>query len=175
MRRTLPLLVVLIALMALPSADLFACGDKYLSIGRGARFQRGYVSLHPVTVAVFKSNVTGRKSFLSRLKIAGHRLTVTDDVAKLEAMLTTGKYDVLLADYENVAMIDAMLSRLRAKPLFLPVIADQSSLSQDAQRKYGCLLNAETRKKQKNFLAVIDEAVAAKMKAMPVVCGVTEM
>lgn len=175
MRKSLRSLLVIAAFAALSSSDLLACGDKYLSVGRGSRFQRGYVSLHPVTIAVLKSQVAGRKDFLSRLKVAGHRLEVTEDVAGLEALLKSGKYDVVLADYESAATVDRVLGTLTSKPLFLPVVDASSGVSKNAEKEYGCLLNAEKNKKRKNFLAVIDEAVDAKLKAKPVVCDLSKM
>jgi len=170
MRKNLCLFIVVTVICALGASDLSACGDKYLSIGRGSRFQRGYVSLHPVSIAVLRSNVTGRKEFLSRLKVAGHHLDVADDSAKLEAMLKKGKYELVLADYEDAARVHKTLDSLPSKPLFLPVVDATSSLSQNAKKEYGCMLNAGSTKKQKSFLAVLDEAVDAKLKAKPAVC-----
>ena len=47
MSRTLPLVVVL----ALSTSALYpaaqACGDKFLMVGRGAKFQRAYASVYP--------------------------------------------------------------------------------------------------------------------------------
>lgn len=176
MRKNFYLLIVtLVAIAVLGASDLLACGDKYLSVGRGSRFQRGYVSLHPISIAVLRSNVTGRKDFLSRLKVAGHHLEVADDPAKLEAMLKKGKYELVLAGYEDAAGVYETLASLPSKPLFLPVVDSKSSLSQNAKKEYGCMLNAEAKKKQKSFLAVIDEAVDAKLKAKPIVCDITQM
>ena len=170
--RTIRPLVVLSLLLALSAVDALACGDKYLSVGRGARFQRGYVSLHPVSVVVLKSKVTGRQSFLSRLKIAGHRLAVVDDVARLESMLAANKYDVILAGHESASLVEQILSKQESKPVFLPVVEDASQLNAADTRKYGCVLNPATRKKQKDFLAVLDEAVEARSRALPVVCDI---
>lgn len=156
-------------------ADVFACGDKYLAVGRGARFQRGYVSLHPVSVVVLRSGVTGTKNFLSRLKLAGHRVTTTDDVAKLGELLTHGKYEVVLADYQNASEVESMLIEQKAKAVFLPVVERKENLTASDAKKYGCVLNAATSKKRKHFLAVLDEAVDARLKAQPVVCNFTGM
>ncbi|HXI13643.1 MAG TPA: hypothetical protein VNM92_13520 [Thermoanaerobaculia bacterium] len=172
MRKNLCLFIVVTVICALGASDLYACGDKYLSIGRGSRFQRGYVSLHPVSIAVLRSNVTGRKDFLSRLKVAGHHLDVADDSAKLEAMLKKGKYELVLADYEDAARVYKALDSLPSKPLFLPVVDATSSLSQIAKKEHGCMLNAGSTKKQKSFLAVLDEAVDAKLKTRPHVCDI---
>jgi len=164
-----------IALFIAMGTDALACGDKYLTVGRGTRFQRGYVSLHPVSIVVLKSSVTGRKDFLSRLKVAGHRLDVTDDVATLAERIKSGKFELVLADYARATEVGELLRDLPSKPLFLPVVDAASAMRSGAEKQFGCLLNAEANKKQKNFLAVIDDAIDAKLKAKPVVCDIKEM
>jgi len=175
MRKSISIFALGVAMFIFPAADVFGCGDKYLSVGRGARFQRGYVSLHPVSVAVFKSQVTGSQSFLSRLKIAGHRVTVADSAAKLETMLATGKFDVVLAGFESASLVEGMIVKQSTKPTFLPVVEEGSDVAPGAAKKYGCVLNAAAGKKQKNFLAVLDDAVQARMKSLPLVCNTAAM
>ncbi|HET7710448.1 MAG TPA: hypothetical protein VFL80_00820, partial [Thermoanaerobaculia bacterium] len=75
MRKSLQTVILAVAALA-ASPQLWACGDKYLSVGRGARFQRGYVSTRPASVVVVARDVTARKDFLTRLKLAGHRVVV---------------------------------------------------------------------------------------------------
>ena len=54
MKIRLPALCVL-ALGVLGFAQQsFACGEKFLIVGRGSRFQRGYVALHPASVLLLK-------------------------------------------------------------------------------------------------------------------------
>jgi len=36
------------------SADLSACGDKFLRVGRSARF-KGYAAVHPASILIYKS------------------------------------------------------------------------------------------------------------------------
>ena len=46
MRRSICVIATTIALMTSATADLFACGDKFMRVGRSARFRR-YASPHP--------------------------------------------------------------------------------------------------------------------------------
>ena len=54
MRRFIALLVAVLALSSGWSV-VEACGDKILMVGRGARFQRAYASLHPGRILVHTS------------------------------------------------------------------------------------------------------------------------
>lgn len=172
--RSLPLILVLLAILT--GAELFGCGDKYLSVGRGTRFQRGYVSLRPLSVVVLASDATSRKDFLSSLRVAGHKIEITDDVSALEKSLANGKHHLILAKYSDATKVEILLKAIPNKPLFLPVVdASQKAALAAVNSEYGCLLNAESKKKKRNFLAIIDEAVDANLKAKPVVCVISEM
>jgi hypothetical protein len=43
----------MLSLLALGPAASEGCGDKFQRVGRGARFQRGYVALHPACVLLY--------------------------------------------------------------------------------------------------------------------------
>jgi hypothetical protein len=45
--------VLMLSLLALGPAASEGCGDKFQRVGRGARFQRGYVALHPACVLLY--------------------------------------------------------------------------------------------------------------------------
>ena len=70
------LLMVVIAFLAAGTGGAEACGDKFLRVGRGARYQRGYVAIHPACVLLYadpKSSVSAALRELEPvLKRAGH-------------------------------------------------------------------------------------------------------
>ena len=45
---TLPLLTTL----SLGAPVLWACGDKFMLVGRGVRFQRAYAAIHPASILI---------------------------------------------------------------------------------------------------------------------------
>lgn len=175
MRRSTKIVAVAAAAFLLAASDMAACGDKYLSVGRGARFQRGYVSIRPVSIAVLRHAATAQKDFLSRLKLAGHRVEAVDTVERLNARLAATKFDVVLADYEDAAKVNASMRTLTDRPLFLPVVAAGSPNSAAAHREYGCLLNGSSKTKKHNFLAVLDGAVESNRRAKPVKCDMPKV
>lgn len=163
-------ILVLASVVLFSAPQVLACGDKYLSVGRGGRFQRGYVSVRPVSIAVLKSSATGQKIFLSRLKLAGHRVEIVDDLQGMKKRVAAGTFEVVLADYEKAAEVNSVLQTLSSHPLFLPVVTSGSGNAAAAHREYGCLLNEKSNSRTQNFLAVLDEAVDAKRRAQPVKC-----
>lgn len=42
--------LVLVLAIHMENAD--ACGDKFVRVGRGGRYQRGYIATHPAAVLV---------------------------------------------------------------------------------------------------------------------------
>lgn len=175
MRRFPQITTVAAMALLLSASDAAACGDKYLSIGRGARFQRGYVSVRPVSIAVLRHAATAQKDFLSRLKLAGHRVETVDTVERLNTRLAASKFDVVLADYEDAAKVNASMQTMANRPLFLPVVSAGSPNSAAAHREYGCLLDGSSKAKQNNFLAVLDGAVESSRKAKPVTCDLPKV
>lgn len=175
MRRFTDVMAVTAAAFLLFASDMAACGDKYLSVGRGARFQRGYVSVRPVSIAVLRHAATAQKDFLSRLKLAGHRVEAVDTVERLSARLAETKFDVVLADYEDAAKVNGSMKALANRPLFLPVVAAGSPNSAAAHREYGCLLSGSSKAKRHDFLAVLDGAVESSRKAKPVTCDLPKV
>lgn len=175
MRNPAHVLILGATVLLLSASEASACGDKYLSVGRGARFQRGYVSLRPVSIAVLKHEATARKDFLSRLKLAGHRIEIVVDVAALSSRLAASKFDVVLADYSDAAEVNRSIQKMALKPLFLPVVDSASPNAAAAHREYGCLLSGNPKSKQLNFLAVLDEATESYRKAIPVKCDLPKV
>ena len=77
MSRIALLVVMAIGVSALyPAAQ--ACGDKFLMVGRGARFQRAYASVYPGKVLIYARPSTDMKAAIrdpqlhKALRQAGH-------------------------------------------------------------------------------------------------------
>src|ERR1700674_616384 len=90
-----------------------ACGDKLLVIGRGVRFQRAYAQYQANLVIYSNGTQSGSILTSSRLqttlKHAGHRLQMVEGASQLDEALKSGKVDVVLADFADVAAITRQL------------------------------------------------------------------
>ncbi len=94
------------------TGDLFACGDKFLLGGRGTRYQRPknaraasvLIYAEPGAQATLKKN-----KIESLLKLEGHRSTTVQTLDQLSAIVSSGRYDVILAANSVTADVQKLL------------------------------------------------------------------
>jgi hypothetical protein len=146
----------------------FACGDKLLSITRGIRFQHAY-GARPANVVIFSDSNQRGPTFASaklqtRLKQAGHTLQTAAGLLQLQEALKSGKVDVVLADFADVARISGQMQSAPSKPTILPVLFRPSKAElAAAQKDYRYALKAPG--DEVEYLAAIDEAMKSRSKA----------
>src|SRR6266536_3526926 len=157
MRLRKSLLLLVPALLVISNDSAVACGDKFLIVGRGSRFQRAYVALHPASLLVVNANITAQRELQTSLKLAGHgvRVTQPDQVAN---DLAAGRYDFILADFRDIESIGRTLPRTVSNSIILPVIDGSSRGDMEAaSKRYTCLLgHGRSMKAGRHFLAEID-------------------
>ncbi len=146
----------------------FACGDKLLSISRGIRFQHAY-GARPANVVIFSDGNQSGPTFASaklqtRLKQAGHTLQTVAGLLQLQEALKSGKVDVVLADFADVARISGHTQSAPSKPTILPVLFRPSKAElAAAQKDYRYALKAPG--DELEYLAAIDDAMKSRSKA----------
>src|SRR5687767_12947541 len=97
-------------LFALISArEAAACGDKLLVVGRGARFQRGYVAVHPTSVLLVDTN-RASNDVMASLRRAGHRVDVVKTAADARGAVAAKKYEIVLADWTRASDVQPAVS-----------------------------------------------------------------
>jgi hypothetical protein len=150
--------------------DLLACGDKYLVLGRGTRFQRGARAHVPAAILVYANPASALPKAFSNLPVesvlhkAGHRSTSVASINELDRAMRQGKFDLVLADIADSDAIKAHLSQGIDGPVLVPVIYNPTGEElKEAKKHYACILRSPTR--DDSFLDVIDEAVAMRAKA----------
>jgi hypothetical protein len=162
MSRTALLVVVMaIGAMALsPVAQ--ACGDKFLMVGRGARFQRAYASVHPGKLLIFARPSTDAKAAIrdpqlhKALRQAGHAVSVIEDWALLEQALKTVPIDVVLVDAAEAGRLQAALSGSTARPQALYVAFPNAKAPTDVV----CRLKSSDRPLK--YLDEVEDAMKAR-------------
>lgn len=125
--------------LALGSArPALPCGDKFVRVGRGARYQRGYVALHPASIVLYMGQAASASGSLkgmeSTLKAAGHKVTTVQADA-LAAALRDGKHDIVLADLADAARIAPELKAAPNPPQLIPVLHKPTAEVQAAAEK----------------------------------------
>ena len=157
---------VVAAIVASGSADLSACGDKFLRIGRSARF-RGYAAVHPASILVYKptnSTPAGVREFETLLKRAGHKPVFLENGAALRQAVAAAKYDVVIADYADAGKIKDEIQSVPSRPELLPILNKPTrAVEAEAEKAYHCLIKPHAMSKY-DALAEIDHLLELRLK-----------
>jgi ABC-type amino acid transport substrate-binding protein len=144
-----------------------ACGDHLLVIGRGVRFQRAYAQRQANLVIYSDETQSGAilmsAKLQTTLKQAGYKLQMVEGASQLEESLKSGKVDVVLADFADIAEITRQLQSAPSKPVVLPILVKPSKAKlAAAQREYKFALKASADEIQ--YLTAIDEAMKSRLR-----------
>lgn len=156
---------VVVATFASSAADLRACGDKFLRAGRSAR-ARGYAAIHPASILIYKPRATpkGLSEFEAMLKRAGHKAVAVQRESGLSQAFAGAKYDVVIADYEEVANIKEELQAIPSRPGLLPVLSKPTkAMAAEASKAFICLIRPDKMTKY-DALAQIDHLMERRLK-----------
>ena len=165
MRRMWLLALVILMILGSAGTDLFACGDKFLRVGRSPRF-RGYASVYPSSILVYAPRWTrhGISDFEQMLKHGGHHpVTVTTSLALSQAF-NGGKYAVVITSYADVGAVAKEMDAMSSRPALLPLVYKASKTqTAEAAAAYRCLLRPE---KMTPFQALeeIDRLIELRLK-----------
>lgn len=166
MRRSLWTGLILSCWVVSPAAE--GCGDKFLRVGRGARFQRGYVALHPACILLYAKPRTpvaeALRELVPALGKAGHKTLVVEEPGGIARALRTGHYNLIMTDLGEVATVREHARELPSPPLILPVIhSGTPETTASAEREFGCFVAAPGKKA--DVLAEIDGVLERQLKA----------
>lgn len=163
MRRAL--VIGMIAMLFSASVDLGACGDKFLRVGRSARFKR-YAAVHPAAILIYKpahATRAGIEELKTLLTQAGHSTQAVDRGTNLASALATTHYDLVIADYADAAQIRNDLGTMSSKPEILPILDKPSkAVEAEAEKLYVCLIKPHEMTKF-DALAEIDRLMQLKL------------
>jgi hypothetical protein len=146
--------------------SVWACGDKFLVVGRGVRFQNVYAAIHPASILIVvppKSvkNAAVRDSRLqTALRMAGHRVQTTS-LAGLSDVLSRSRYDIILAERADAVAIPNVTPAGQLKASVVGVLERASSTELAAVRpQLDAVLN--TPRSLPDILKLFDDVMAAR-------------
>ena len=165
MRRVTIVLVSI--LVASKTSGAEACGDKFLRVGRGARYQRSYVAVHPASLLLLARPgspvAAALRDLEPALKRAGHRPVVVEGVPAMAPALSAGHFSLVLADLKDIPSVESAAKASGARVDTLPFLDQPTRGSRDAAAQvYRCV--AETPGKKAQVLAQIDELLEIALK-----------
>jgi hypothetical protein len=149
------------------SGDLLACGDKFLVVSRGTRYQRAGQGPHAASILVYLPASSSLPKAFERVseketKKAGYHFVNVSNTNELDQALKQGGWDLLLTDLADSQAIRGRVNGASA-PLLVPV-AYQTTGTELAQAKkdYQKVLKGPI--KTHAFLAALDDVLAFKAK-----------
>lgn len=159
--------VVVAGIVAAATVNLDACGDKFLRVGRSARFHR-YAAVHPAAILIYApadSTPSGIKEFEAILKRAGHRAVAVPHGADVSQALAAAPYDVVIADYGDSDKIRGSLRSVESRAGLLPILYKPSkAVADEAEREFSCLIKPHAMTKY-DALAEIDRLMELRLQA----------
>ena len=115
MRRFLWSKIVLAGLCLVPEAAA-ACGDKFIVLGRGVRFQTVHAAANPASILLYM-NPDSRLPAADRayqlqatLRLAGHKPAAVETSREVTAALGSHSYDLVLGDLADAATLNEALA-----------------------------------------------------------------
>jgi hypothetical protein len=164
------LLTAAVVLQATQVLD--ACGDKFLLVGRGIKYQRAYAAIYPANILLYAGSKTGRASimrdakFQAALKSAGHQITVVENADVVKSAVRSGNFDVILAEITQATGLGTPADLASSKSIVLPVVVDKPTKDQvETCERLFPTCKLKNSGKPLSFLEVIDSAMKVRVKA----------
>ena len=167
MRVFLPVLIAALTVVGLASQTAQACGDKFLLVGRGVKFQRAYAAIYPASIIIYAqpqrhaAKAIRDPRLQSDLKLAGHHVLIVEtDVALMRALEST-RVDLVLTDVADADRTSTQGAASPSKPTVLPVMYEPTrEEAKEIESRYQCRLKSSDRADR--YLATIDDAMKAR-------------
>lgn len=156
--------------LTLPGVErgLEACGDKFLLLHRGTRFERPSMRRIPATIVAYARQGSGLPQALADLPVAvtltraGYTFSVVTTPEELDAAVGRGAIDLVLADLIDAPALAGRLTSVAA-PVVLPVVFGRTTAeTRKALDGFTCAVKSPRR--QQSFLDAVDEALDARRR-----------
>lgn len=127
---------VLSAALLLPQSG-FACGEGIYSMSDATRHQ-GYLAPRLATVLIYNDQGTvpeATKAVYRGLVKAGHKVEVARTPGQLSTALRDQRYDVVIADYNRIDVIDQQVAPV-SKTRLLPIVSNTQRGTNDWKERF---------------------------------------
>jgi hypothetical protein len=170
MKKIVLLLILASGTFTLVGSLANACGDKFLIVGRCVSYQRLHRAAHPGSLLLVWS-ASSRDGFSVRdpdlaktLAEAGHQVAVLEDPGKLEEALTSGHFDLVLADIADADQLQQTIQAKSIRTMLVRIMsqATKAELTAAKQQHKHVLV---TSSKRARIWAALDGAMAHRPKS----------
>ena len=145
------------------TTPLFACGEKFLTLGLGTRYERSPAARQSAAILIYAPRGSDLAQLLTALSIEaalkkqGYRPTVVDTATDFDAVLRGRVWDVVVVDQAESERIAARVQNARA-PHVVPVLTGATADEvKHAKQVYRTIVRTPTRNRV--FLDTIEDAL----------------
>lgn len=145
------------------SGDLLACGDKFLILSRGTRYERSPVARQAAAILIYANPTSELSRTLTTLSVdatlrkVGYSPTSVASVAELDKALREREWDLVVVDATDSQTVSQRIQGAAA-PHVVPVLHKPSKTElTDTKKLYRSVVN--TPSKSRAFLETIDDAM----------------
>lgn len=149
-----------------------ACGDKFLVVGRGVRFQRAYAAIHPASILIVlppksvKSAAVRDSRLQTELKMAGHRIEVVQQPANLTEVLGRSRHDIVLAEPADASAVRRLAGAGgQPQPSIVTVLEDASAVDGAAAHQQPEYV-LKTPQSVSQILNLLDDVMKARLDGL---------
>jgi hypothetical protein len=100
--------------------------------------------------------------FHAELRKAGVKLSLVQQLDVLSDAVRSGKYDVILVDLQDAAMVDRQVTTASVNTVVMPVVYKGADLSSAAAAPYRCIRKEQG--KNSSCFSTIEKAIESKLK-----------
>ena len=146
--------------LTLAPAPANACGEGSFNMGQGLHYQ-GYLAPRPATVLVYDDGATDRRELYAGLQKAGHKVTVVGNTDALSQALRQRRFDVVIADLGDTALVESRAANMSATPRLLPVVARNQRNTPEVRSRFNlCVLDGAS---LGQYLKAINQLVSVRL------------
>ena len=170
MKMTLACALACAALVGIGSEGASACGDKFLLVGRGVRFERAYAAIHPASILIVlplksvKAAAVRDSQLVKALRMAGHRVDVVQQPANVSDVIERSHHDIILAERADASTIrDLAAPGAPAMPSIVGVLESPSpAVLAEARQQFEFVLS--TPQSLGHILYLMDDVMKARLE-----------
>ena len=152
-------------------ADLNACGDKSLAAG-GIRMQRALATRYPASILIYGQPGSRIAAAARELKLqqtlqqVGHKYREATTTSDLEAALSSGEFNVVMADFADLPGLQNRLTASPSRPALVGVAYRLTKAETDEAAKL-CRYLVKAPSRAAQYLSTIADAVRSKGTVSP--------
>jgi hypothetical protein len=144
-----------------------ACGDKFVVLGQGVRFDQAMIPTHIGSVLLYTrpGSRLGKaedemhlSDFLAKF---GHSVMAVDTPEALASALDARGFDVILTDAQDAAELRQKIAERKERPEVVPVLVQPTRAElKTAHQQYGCVAGAS--RVNRDLVVIVNEVIAAR-------------